>query len=80
MTTTYAEFTLPKRKPSDRRGPVRWIFSHTLRYWQLNIVMIIGAIGNASLASVVPIYVGRALDLITTNQATANALFQISLV
>jgi len=80
MTTTYAEFTLPKRKSSDRRGPVRWILSHTLRYWHLNIVMIIGAIGNAGLASVVPVYVGKAMDLITADQATSKALFQISLV
>ncbi len=80
MTTTYAEFTLPKRKRSDRSGPVKWILSHTLLYWHLNIVMIIGAIGNAALASVVPIYIGKALDLITIDQATSKALIQISLV
>ena len=80
MTTTYAEFTLPKRKRSDRSGPVKWVLWHTLRYWHLNIVMIIGAIGNAALASVVPIYIGKALDLITVDQATSKALFQISLV
>jgi len=42
--------------------------------------MIIGAIGNAGLASVVPVYVGKAMDLITADQATSKALFQISLV
>ncbi len=80
MTTTYAEFTLPKRKSSDRRGPLRWIVSHTLRYWYLNVGMILGAVGNAALASVVPIYIGKALDLITNNQADSGALLQISLV
>jgi len=80
MPTTYAEFSLPKRRSSDRRGPVRWILSHTLRYWYLNVMMIIGAAGNAALASVVPIYVGKALDLISLDEADVRALLQISLV
>jgi ATP-binding cassette subfamily B protein len=80
MTTTYAEFTLPETRNSDRRGPVRWIISHTLRYWYLNIMMIVGAVGNAALASVVPIYIGRALDLISLEEFSRNGLFQIALV
>ncbi len=80
MTTAYAEFTLPQRRRSDRRGPIRWIVSHTLRYWYLSVLMILGAVGNAALASVVPIYIGKALDLITLDAADLRGLLQISFV
>jgi len=80
MIATYAEFTLPKRRSSDRRGPVRWIASHSLRYWYLNVMMVVGAVGNAALASVVPIYIGKALDLISLEGAEITALLRIALV
>lgn len=80
MTSTYAEFTLPKRRPSDRRSPLRWIISHASRYWYLGLLMVAGAVGNASLASVVPIYVGKALNLITEQQNVTKALLEITLI
>ncbi len=46
-----AEFTLTRRHTLDRRTPVRWILSHTKRYWWLVVIMFIGAIGNAALAA-----------------------------
>jgi ATP-binding cassette subfamily B protein len=62
MTTLISEFTLPKRRQTDRRGPVRWLISHAIHYWFLGLVMLAGAFGNAALASVVPIYIGQAVE------------------
>ncbi len=57
-----AEFTLPHIFVADRRGPVRWIWSHALRHWWLLIVIFVGALGNAAFAAAVPLYVGNAFN------------------
>ena len=62
-----SEFTLPDKYRSDRRGPVRWILSHTRRYWYIVLVMLIGALGNAALAAVVPMLIGRAFNIVTSS-------------
>jgi ATP-binding cassette subfamily B protein len=78
-TTAYqelpAEFTLPDRYKTNRKSPVRWLLSHFNRnffwkigrfrwYWLLGLMVLIGATGNASLAAVVPVMVGRAFNAI----------------
>src|SRR5574341_2163419 len=57
-----SEFSLPQSHRSDRRGPVRWIASHTVRYWYLLVSMVVGALGNAALAAWLPIALPFALD------------------
>lgn len=58
------EFTLPQRYPTDRRSPIRWVFSHAIRQWALILVAIVGAIANAALAAVVPVLIGRAFNAV----------------
>jgi len=79
-TTISSEFTLPKRRRTNRRGPVRWIASHAIYYWYLAVVMVVGAVGNAALASVVPIYIGKAINIVSGEQPEAQALVQIALI
>ena len=45
-----AEFTLARSHSADRSSPMRWIVSHTLRYWSILIMILIGAYGNGALA------------------------------
>ena len=47
---------------SDRTTPVRWIWSHARRYGWIIAMMVGGAIGNAALASVVPVLTGNAFN------------------
>jgi len=77
--TTSSEFTLPQRYRSDRSGPVRWLYFHTRRYWHLVIIMLIGAVGNAGLAAVVPILTGQAFNAISSSPPNTGALFGIAL-
>ncbi|MEN8172443.1 MAG: ABC transporter ATP-binding protein [Chloroflexota bacterium] len=77
MSTMQAEFTLGERHYPDRQGPARWIISHATRYWYIILVMILGAAGNAGLAAVVPIYVGKAIDLINSDQFNQDKLIAI---
>ena len=73
-----SEFNLPQHRKTDRRSPVRWIFSHAAPYWYLGLSMLAGAFGNAALAAVVPIMIGRAFNLIRTDPAHPSALLPIA--
>ena len=79
QATLSAEFTLSKRKKTDRRSPLRWLFSHTIRYWYLWLVMLIGAFGNAALAAAIPVYTGIAVDAVSANPPLVEALLPIAL-
>ncbi len=74
-----AEFTLPEEHSVNRSGPVRWLISHTLRYWPLSITLLGGAISNAALAAVVPILVGLAFDAILASPPDTATLLSIAL-
>jgi len=82
MTTLSApaEFTLT-RKPSERtNGPARWIWSHAVRYWYILVMLVIGAIGNAALASAVPVLVGNAFNDMLKPNATVSVLIPLALL
>lgn len=79
-STIPAEFTLPEEHSANRSDPVRWLISHTLRYWPLSITLFGGAISNAALAAVVPILIGRAFDAILESPPDTTALLGISLI
>lgn len=74
-----AEFTLPELGSVNRSSPVRWLISHTLRYWPLSITLLGGAISNAALAAAVPILIGQAFDAILATPADTAALGRIAL-
>jgi ATP-binding cassette, subfamily B, bacterial len=75
-----AEFTIEKKHKTDTRGPIRWIFSHLIRYWHIGIIMLLGALGNAALAAVVPVYIGQAYEAITISPPDTNKLVSIALL
>ncbi len=78
MSTQTAEFTIARQRIFDRRGPVRWILHHLLPYWYLVVMMSIGAFGNAALAAVVPVYIGRAFDLMLSPARDLKALASLA--
>ncbi|MBN1180259.1 MAG: ABC transporter ATP-binding protein [Anaerolineae bacterium] len=61
---TVSEFAVAQEWQSDRRGPGRWILSHTLRHKWAIVGVLIGALGNALLAAVMPVFSGRAIDAV----------------
>jgi ATP-binding cassette subfamily B protein len=74
-----AEFVLPQIFEPDRRTPLRWILSHTGRYWWLVIVTLLGAIGNAALAAAVPVFVGQAFNLMLAETPDLRQLGTIAI-
>ena len=76
---TSAEFTLPERLRTDRRGPVRWIISHALHHWPLAITLLLGAFGNAALAAIVPVWIGQAFNAILAVPPAIGSLLTIAI-
>lgn len=75
-----SEFTLPRQHQTNRSSPARWIWSHTAPYWWLLIIIVVGATGNASLAAMIPVYVGQAFDAITASVPQTERLLPLTLL
>ena len=80
QTTSTAEFSLPERYPTDRRSPLRWILSHTLRQWYFVISALAGAFGNAAMASLVSIYIGQAFNAVLATPPQTDKILNITLL
>ncbi len=75
-----SEFTISRTHSTNRTSPARWIWSHAYRYWWIWIVIIIGALGNAGLAGLMPVYVGQAFDAITAAVPQTSRLLPLMLL
>lgn len=72
------EFTVTGAHPYDHRSPVRWVWSHVMRYPWLPVAFVVTVIGMATLQSWSAVLVGNAFDAvvggITPEQLTRLAL------
>ncbi len=71
---TIAEFVVPGRWRTDRRSPSRWLVSHVRHHAWLVAVALLGAFGNAALAGVVPLEIGRAFQAIAGQVPAARSV------
>jgi ATP-binding cassette subfamily B protein len=74
------EFQVPDRVIANRRDPIRWLLAHFVQYWYLGLSMLAGAIGNASLAAVVPVIVGLALNALSEDPPGTSSLLRYALI
>lgn len=74
-----AEFTVPVRFSTDQRSPVRWVLSFCRHYWYLLLLMLVGAVANAALAAVIPVYVGKAFNAILATPPQESMLGGLAL-
>jgi len=77
MTTqsaeSIAEFSFETKYKTNQKTPLVWVLSHVIHQWNWLLLAFIGAISNAALASVVPIYIGRAFnEILTPNPSMAT--------
>lgn len=75
-----AEFRIPEHYNTDKRSPIRWIWSHTIRQWIFILIALIGAFGNAAMMAVVPIITGQAFNLVLSGNVDLKRLGQLSLL
>ncbi len=74
-----AEFTL-QRPASIRTGAMHWILSHIARHWGIIVILLIGALGNAALAAVVPVLVGDAFNAMLQPLPDTSVLLPLALL
>ncbi len=77
MTT--GEFALERDWQTDRRGAARWVLSHAVRHKLAIVGMLVGALGNALMASVQPVLIGRAFDAIVRPVPDLETLLTLSI-
>jgi ATP-binding cassette, subfamily B, bacterial len=73
-----SEFTIGHVR-TDRSGPARWIFIHTIRQKALLFIAFLGAFGNAALAALVPVLVGRAFNAVLASPPQVQLIGQLAL-
>ena len=72
-----SEFTIERDWQANRSGPWTWVLSHASQYPLVILGIFVGAIGNAALAAVTPILIGRAFDAITATPPDLDWLRQV---
>lgn len=75
-----AEFRIPEHYATDKRGPLRWIWSHAIRQWLFILIAFIGAFGNAAMMAVVPILTGQAFNMVLSGNVDLKRLGQLALL
>src|SRR5512133_2948481 len=78
--TAPAEFSMHRKYLSDRSTPVRWIWSHVRRHWWIITMMVLGAVGNAGLAAVVPVLTGDAFNAMLKPTPDTSVLIPLALI
>ena len=59
---------------------MRWVWSHVRRHWLLIIMMVVGAVGNAGLAAVVPVLTGDAFNAMLQPVPDTSVLVPLALI
>ncbi|GMQ79477.1 MAG: ABC transporter ATP-binding protein [Anaerolineae bacterium] len=80
MAALKSEFRLADEYQYDRRGPYKWILTHLFRYPWLPIVTLAVIVINNLSYSLIPLFTGRAFDLISTPGWATTALLGIALL
>ncbi len=80
LLASATEFTLQRNALYKRRSPLAWIFSHAWQYWPIMIMLVVGALGNAALAAVVPIMVGDAFAKMLQPHPDISILLPLALI
>lgn len=68
------------RHAYDRSSAVRWVWSHASRHWWIIVMMVVGAVGNAGLAAVVPVLTGEAFNAMLQPQPDTSVLLPLALI
>jgi ATP-binding cassette subfamily B protein len=73
------EFHLESEYPYNRSGAVRWIISHLLRYPVLPLIAVAAAVINNLAYSLIQVLIGRAFDLLSTEDWLVSALAALAI-
>jgi ATP-binding cassette subfamily B protein len=74
------EFHVEHVRQFNTSGPVRWITSHTMRYWWLPLALLLTSIVNNWAYSNVPLYVGRGFDVVSRTDWLRSELLVVAVI
>jgi len=77
---TISEFSIPFKYKTWRTNPIRWVAGHALYHWHVFLLAIIGAIGNAALASVPAIEYGKVFENLTSGQPLVEVFLRAAVI
>ncbi len=80
MTQEISEFTIQKMYTTNRSSAIKWVASHASHQWPLITMALVGALGNAVLAALLPMMTGRALNMVLENPIPFSELGQLALI
>jgi len=75
-----SEFVVANPIRTNTGGPVRWLGSHLQNNLWLVVISILGAFGNAALASAIPIYSGQAFNAARGDVVNLQTIAWVSLL
>ncbi|HRJ42042.1 MAG TPA: ABC transporter ATP-binding protein, partial [Caldilineaceae bacterium] len=75
-----SEFVVANPVRTNKKGPVRWLGSHLQHNMWLVIISILGAFGNAALATAIPIYSGQAFNAARGDVVNLQTILWVSLL
>ena len=73
------EFAIDNAYSYNRTGPVRWIFSHMLRFFHLPLLLLLLSVVNNLAYSNIQIYIGRGFDIVTKPDWANSMLLTVAL-
>jgi ATP-binding cassette subfamily B protein len=74
-----SEFVVTEGLHSNQSGPIRWAVSHLRRNKLIILAILVGAFGNAALASMIPLFTGQAFNAVTGNTVNMRAILWATL-
>ncbi len=75
-----SEFNFTAKYKTNRNSAGIWVMSHAIHQWPWILMALIGAISNAALASIVPIYIGKAFNEILTTTPSLPIIGRYALI
>jgi len=75
-----AEFTITRPSKFNRSTPLRWLWAHSVRYWWIMVMLVLGAVGNAALAGAIPLFTRSAFDAMLQPVPDTSVLLPLALV
>lgn len=84
MTTptlnTVSEYSFKLKYKTNPNSPFLWVLSHAVHQWPWLLMAFTGAISNAALASIVPIYIGKAFNEILVPNPSLEIIGRFALI
>lgn len=75
-----SEFSYQTKYKTNQKSEIFWILSHVIHQWPWILLALMGATGNAGLAGVVPIYIGRAFNEILEAHPALSLIGRFALI